>query len=86
VDEGAQGDGGGDNRLDRGLLHVGQHAEYDFAATLDQAKDRLLVIRQRAAARRACQPASLSARQPAAASEPPLLATSFGWPLCPATM
>ncbi len=77
VDEGARGDGGGDNRLDRGLLHVGQHAQHDLAAALDQAKDRRLVLLQRAAARRACQPA--------APSEPPLLATSSGCLLCPAT-
>ncbi len=77
VDEGARGDGGRDDRLDRGLLHVGQHAQHDLATALDQAEDRRLVLLQRAAARRACQPA--------APSEPPLLATSSGCPLCPAT-
>ncbi len=77
VDEGARGDGGGDDRLDRGLLHVGQHAQHHLAAALDQAEDGQLVLRQRAAARRACQPAT--------APKPPLLATSSGWPLCPAT-
>ncbi len=77
VDEGARGDRGGDDRLDRGLLHVGQHAQHHLATALDQAKDRWLVFLQRAAARRACQPAT--------ASEPPLLATSSGCPLCPAT-
>ena len=77
VDEGARGDRGGDDRLDRPLLHVGQHAQHDLAAALDQAEDGRLVLLQRAAARRACQPA--------AAPEPPLLATSSGWPLCPAT-
>ncbi len=77
VDEGARGDGGGDDRLDRGLLHVGQHAQHDLAAALDQAKDRRLVLLQRAAARRACQLAP--------APEPALLATAAGCPLCPAT-
>jgi len=77
VDESARDDCGGDDRLDRGLLHVGQHVQHDLATALDQAKDRWLVLLQRAAARRACQPA--------APSEPPLLATAAGWPLCPAT-
>jgi len=77
VDEGAWGDSGADNRLDRGLLHVGQHAQHDLSAALDQAEDGRLALLQRAAARRACQPA--------APSEPPLLATSSGCPLCPAT-
>ena len=77
VDEGARGDSGGDDRLDRPLLHIGQHMQDDLAAALDQAKDRRLVLLQRAAARRACQPAT--------APEPPLLATSSGCPLCPAT-
>ncbi len=77
VDEGAGGDSGGDNRLDRGLLHVGQHAQHDLATALDQAEDGRLVLRQRAPSRRACQPAT--------APEPPLLATAAGWPLCPAT-
>ncbi len=77
MDEGARDDGGCDDRLDRGLLHIGQHAQHDLAAALDQAKDRWLVLLQRATARRACQPA--------APPEPPLLATSSGCPLCPAT-
>ncbi len=77
VDEGARGDSGGDDRLDRGLPHVGQHVQDHLSAALDQAEDRRLILLQRAAARRACQPA--------APSKPPLLATSFGCPLCPAT-
>jgi len=77
VDKGARDDGGGDDRLNRGLLHVGQHAQHHLAAALDQAEDGRLVLRQRAAARRACQLAT--------ASEPPLLATAAGCPLCPAT-
>ena len=77
VDEGARGDSGGDDRLDRPLLHIGQHMQDHLAAALDQAKDRRLVLVQRAASRRACQLA--------AAPEPPRLATAAGWPLCPAT-
>jgi len=77
VDEGARGDSSGDDRLDRDLLHVGQHVQHDLAATLDQAENRRFVLFQRAAARRPCQLA--------APSKPPLLATAAGWPLCPAT-
>ena len=77
VDEGMFRDCGFDDRLDRGLLHVGQHVQNHLASTLDQAKDRRLVLRQRAASRRACQLAT--------APEPPPLATAAGWPLCPAT-
>ncbi len=77
VDERAQGDSSGDDRFDRPLLHVGQHMQDYLAAALDQAKDRWLVLLQRAATRRACQLA--------APPEPPLLATAAGWPLCPAT-
>src|SRR4051794_27550102 len=64
--------------LDRGLLHIGQHAQHDLTAALDQPEDRWLVLFQRAASRRA--------RKPAPPSRPPLFATSAGWPLCPATM
>jgi len=35
VDQSAWGNGGGDDRLDRLLLHVGQHAQHDLAAALD---------------------------------------------------
>jgi len=77
VDKGVRSDGTRDDRLDRGLLHVGQHAQHHLAATLDQAEDGWLVLRQRAAARRVCQLAT--------APEPPCLATAVGWPLCPAT-
>ncbi len=77
VDEGAAGDRGRDDWLDRGLLHVGQHAQHHLAATLDQAKDGRLVLRQRAASRRAGQLAPTP--------EPARLATAMGWPLWPAT-
>src|SRR5689334_19962277 len=77
MDEGALGDGGLDHRPDRPLLHVGQHAEHDLAAALDQAEDRRLVLGERAPAGGAPQP-------PAAAGTPPL-ATAAGFPLCPAT-
>src|SRR5215213_333861 len=77
VDAGALGDDSLDDGLDCLLLHIGQHVKNHLAATLDQAEDRGLVLRQRAAARRACQSAP--------PAKPPLLATAAGWPLCPAT-
>src|SRR5215212_10275739 len=77
VDEGPSGNRGRDDRLDRGLLHVGQHMQDHLASALDQAEDGWLVLLPRAPARRAGQPAT--------APEPPLLATAAGWPLCPAT-
>src|SRR5215210_6487286 len=77
MDERALGNCGLDDRLDRGLLHVGQHVQDHLATSLDQAEDGRLVLLRRASARRACQPTT--------ASEPPLLATAAGWPLCPAT-
>src|SRR4051794_38677834 len=77
VDEGAPGDRGPDDRLDRLLLDIGQHPQHHLPAPLDQAEDGRLVLRQRAAARRS--------RQPATPAEPPPLATSAGRPLWPAT-
>src|SRR5215212_10103559 len=76
VDERSLGDGGLDDRLDRGLPHVGQHVQDHLATTLDQAEDRWPVLRQRAAARRCLQSA--------APPETPLLAAAAGWPLWPA--
>src|SRR3954465_4215348 len=76
VDAGTLGDGGLDDRLDRLLLHIGQHAHDDLTAALDQAEDGWLLLLQRAAARRS--------RQSATAAGPPPLATPPGWPLCPA--
>src|SRR3954470_22516097 len=77
VDEGASSDDGRDDRLDRPLLHVGQHAQDHWPTPLDQAEDGWLVLLRRAPTRRAGQPAT--------ASKPPLLATAVGWPLWPAT-
>src|SRR4051812_8256986 len=77
VDEGIFCDCGFDDRLDRGLLHVGQHAQNHLTTALDQAEDGRLVLLPRAPARCTCQPATTS--------EPPLLATAVGWPLWPAT-
>src|SRR5215203_669283 len=77
VDERALSNGGRDDRLDRPLLHVGQHVQDYLATALDQAEDGRLVLLQRAAARRAGQPASTP--------KSPLLATAAGWPLWPAT-
>jgi hypothetical protein len=69
MDASPLGDGGLDDRLNRLLLHIGQHAHDDLTAALDQAEDGWLVLLQRGAARRA--------RQSAAASKPPLLAGLF---------
>src|SRR3954452_22803677 len=70
-------DGGLDHRPDRHLPHVGQHPQDDLAAPLQEAEDRRLLLRQRAASRRAPQATP--------APRPPLLATAAGWPLWPAT-
>src|SRR5215207_2366722 len=77
MDEGALGYRGRDDRLDRRLLHVGHHVQDHRTPALDQAEDGWLVLLQRAAARRAGQPASTP--------KSPLLATAAGWPLWPAT-
>src|SRR4051812_46620339 len=52
VDEGTLRNRGLDDRLDRDLLHVGQHVQDHRATALDQAEDGRLVLRQRASARR----------------------------------
>src|SRR3954469_18542221 len=77
MDEGALSNGARDDRLDRPLLHVGQHVQDHRTSALDQAEDRGLVLFQRAPAP--------GAGQPPTAPEPPLLATAAGWPLWPAT-
>src|SRR3954452_16761746 len=70
-------DGGLDHRPDRHLPHVGQHPQDDLAAPLQEAEDRRLLLRQRAASRHAPQATP--------APRPPPLATAAGWPLWPAT-
>ena len=77
VDQGAFGDARLDHRPDRHLLDVGEHAQDDLAAALEQAQDRRLVLGERA-------PAG-GAPQPPASAGTPLLATAAGWPLWPAT-
>src|SRR5690349_23338644 len=77
MDKRALGHRGRNDRLDRGLLHVGQHGAHYLTSALDQAENGRLVLLQRAPARRPGQPAT--------ASKPPLLATAAGWPLWPAT-
>src|SRR5690349_18622338 len=77
VHEGALGDAPLDDGPDRHLPDVGQHAQDDLAAALEQAEDRRLVLGERAPAGRTPQP-------PASAGTPPL-ETAAGWPLWPAT-
>jgi len=77
VDQAVRGHGRRDHRLDRLLLHVGEHADRELTTALDQTEDRRLVLLQCAPSRRT--------RQPAASARPPLFATAAGWPLCPAT-
>src|SRR3954447_7931664 len=77
VHQGAAGDAALDHRPDRRLLDVREHAHDHVAPALEQAQDRRLVLRQRAAAGRAPQPTP--------ASRTPLVATAAGFPLCPAT-
>src|SRR4051812_31486983 len=64
VDEGVPGDRGPDDRLDRLLPDIGQHPQRHPPAALDQAEDRRLVLRQRAAARRSRQPTTPPERAP----------------------
>ena len=66
-----------DHRPDRRLLDMSEHAQDDLAAPLQQAEDRRLLLRQRAAPRRTPQPTP--------ARLAPLLATAAGLPLWPAT-
>src|SRR5215211_3809781 len=77
VDEGALSNGARDDRLDRPLLHVGQHVQDHLTTSLAQAEDRGLILLRRAPTR--------YAPQLAAPPRAPLLATAAGWPLCPAT-
>src|SRR4051812_6872709 len=66
-----------DQRADRLLLDVREHADDDLAATLDHPEDRRFLFLQRAPAGCPLQPTS-----PALS---PFLLTASGWPLCPAT-
>src|SRR4051812_2816094 len=68
VDTGALGHGGLDDRLDRLLLHVGQHAQPPLPAALHQAQDRGFFLPPGAGPR--------GPRQPGGTSEPPPLATA----------
>src|SRR3954466_6615386 len=70
VDEGALRDGRLDHRPDRPLPDVGEHAHDHLAPALEQAEDRRLVLRQRAAAG--------GASQPPASAGTPLSATAAG--------
>src|SRR5690349_11243246 len=65
------------DRLDRFLLHIGQHPENNLAITLDQAQDRRLFLLERTTAARSLQPST-----PPGAS---FFWTAAGLPLCPAT-
>src|SRR5215213_2578125 len=76
MDEGTFGDGSLDDGPNGRLLNIGQHPEHHFAAPLQQAEDRWLLLLQRAA------PGSTP--QPAPSPAAPLLATAAGLPLCPA--
>src|ERR1700728_3302033 len=77
MDQRAFGNHGGDDRLDRVLLNIRQHAQDDLSAALDQAQDRRLFLLERAAA-----PSTL---EPPPASFAPFFWTAAGFPLCPAT-
>ena len=58
VDHRAFDDRSLNDRLDRFLLHIGQHAENDLAIALDQAQDMLLFLLQRATAARSFEPSA----------------------------
>src|SRR4051812_42391391 len=58
VDHRAFDDRSLNDRLDRFLLHIGQHAENDLAIALDQAQDRRLFLLQRATAARSFEPSA----------------------------
>jgi len=70
-------DDGRNDRLDRFLLHIGQHPKNDLAITLDQTQYRRLFLFQRATA--------ASSSKPSAPPDPTFFWTAVGLPLCPAT-
>src|SRR4051812_50045488 len=76
VDTGTLGHGGLDDRLDRLLLHIGQHAQHHLPTALDQAQDRRFFLPQRAPSPRP--------PPPAAAARPPPFGPPAGWALGPA--
>src|SRR4051812_3792916 len=77
VDGGPRSDRPPEERADRRLLDVGQHADDDLAAPLDHPEDRRLLLGQRPPARGPLQ------APPAAGA--PFFLTAPGWPSCPAT-
>src|ERR687889_146779 len=58
VDHRAFDDHSLNDRLNRFLLHIGQHAENDLAIALDQAQDMLLFLFERATAARSLEPSA----------------------------
>ena len=77
VDHRAFDDDSRNDRLDRFLLHIGQHPKNDLAITLDQTQDRRLFLFERATA--------ASSSKPSAPPDPTFFWTAAGLPLCPAT-
>ena len=61
VDQRAAADRPFDDRPDRDLLDVGQHAEHDFTTALDHSEDRRLLLLQGAPLAFQPSPASLAA-------------------------
>src|SRR5689334_10746982 len=55
VDQAVRGNSRRDHRLDRLLLHVGEHADHELTTALDQTEDWWFVLRQRAPPRRTRQ-------------------------------
>src|SRR3954468_3344871 len=77
VDHRAFDDRSLNDRLDRFLLHIGQHAENDLAIALDQAQDRRLFLFKRTT--------TAGSFQASAPPGPTFFWTAAGLPLCPAT-
>src|SRR3954466_5577198 len=83
VDTGTLGHGGLDDRLDRLLLHIGQHAQHHLPAALAQAEDRRLVLRQRSASPPSRPPAAAAPAPPCAPVEAAPSAPRRGLALVP---